>query len=89
MDKVTGIALMGQAVYGLIDNGLWGVRIVAGIVTGIRYTEDKPVYEISFGKSSYWTQTVTQDVAEIPTLMGVAPLERIAETHGLKIKYEH
>jgi len=32
---------MGLPKYGVIDSGLFGFRIIAGMVTGIRYTEDK------------------------------------------------
>ena len=40
---------IGKAKYGIIENGIFGTRIISGIVTGVRYTEDKPIYEISFG----------------------------------------
>ncbi len=79
---------MGKPVYGLINSGIFGAQIVAGIVTGIRFTEDKPVYEISFGKNSWWSETITDNQAEIPMLLNLAPLARVKETHGLKIKFE-
>ena len=31
---------IGKPRYGIIENGIFGTRIVAGIVTGKRYTED-------------------------------------------------
>lgn len=79
---------MGKPVYGLVDTGIFGAKIVAGIVTGIRFTEDNPVYEISFGKNSWWTNIITDNQAEIPMLLNLAPLTRVKETHGLKIKFE-
>jgi len=78
---------IGQPRYGLIDSGLFGVKIVSGIVTGIKYTEDKPVYEISFGNNKWWTSEITNNVEEIGKMFNLASLERIKETHGLKIKY--
>ncbi len=41
---------IGKPKYGILENGIFGTRIVSGIVTGVRFTEDKPVYELSFGK---------------------------------------
>lgn len=79
---------IGKPMYGIIDNGLWGAKIISGIVTGKRFTEDKPVYEISFGKNSWWTSEITDDPQEILKHLKLADLERIKETHGLKIKFE-
>lgn len=80
--------LLQKPVYGLIDNGIFGVRIISGIVTGIRYTEDKPVYEISFGKNTWWTNEVTESVEDLLKMINIAPLERVKDTHGLKIKFD-
>jgi hypothetical protein len=79
---------MGQARYGIIENGIFGTRIVSGIVTGIRYTEDKPVYELSFGKDKWWTSQIAENINDIFKELNLASLERIKETHGLRIKYE-
>ena len=81
--------IFGKPKYGLIDSGIFGVRIVSGIVTGIRYTEDKPVYELSFGKDKWWTSEITDNIEDIPKMLKLVSLERVKETHGLKIKYEH
>lgn len=78
---------MGKPMYGLINSGIFGVQIISGIVTGVRFTEDKPLYELSFGKSSWWTSEITDDQKNIPTMLKLAPLSRVSETHGLKIKY--
>ena len=78
---------IGKAKYGIIDSGLFGVRIVSGIVTGIRYTEDKPVYELSFGKDKWWTSEITDDKSALLTMLKLASLDRVKETYGLKIKY--
>jgi hypothetical protein len=78
---------IGQPRYGLIDNGVFGTRIVAGIVTGIRYTEDKPIYTISFGKDLWQTTAIADSVDNLTLLLNLASLERIKETYALKIKY--
>lgn len=78
---------IGKPRYGIIDSGLFGIRIVSGIVTGIRYTEDKPVYEISFGKNKYWASDITEKPEDLIKFFNLASPERIKETHGLSIKY--
>lgn len=40
------IETIGKARYAIIENGIFGTRIVSGIITGVRYTEGNPVYEI-------------------------------------------
>lgn len=88
-NNVKGLELMKKPVYGIVDNGLFGLRIVSGIVTGIRYTEDKPVFEVSFGKDRWWISSVAQSKEELIGMFDLAPLERVNETHGLKIKYDY
>jgi len=80
---------IGKPKYGIIGSGLFGVQIVSGIVTGIKYTEDKPVYEISFGKNSWSTSEIADSPEDIFKALKLASLERIAETHELKIKFGH
>lgn len=80
---------IGKPKYGLIDSGVFGVKIVAGIVTGLSFTEDNPVYELSFGKNKWRTSEIADSPEELLKLMKLASLERIRETHGLKIKYEY
>lgn len=74
--------------YGIVDSGLFGARIVAGIVTGVRYTEDLPIYEISFGSTKVNTSKIADSPEEIFKMLNLASLERIKETHGLKIKFK-
>ena len=77
----------GKPKYGIVENGIFGTRIVSGIVTGVRFTEDKPLYELSFGKDKVWTSDITDNVDDLPKMLKLVSLERIKETHGLKIKY--
>ena len=79
---------IGKPKYGIIDSGLFGVRIVSGIVTGVRYTNDKPVYELSFGNNSWQTSEIMDNQEDVFKALKLASLERISETHGLKIKFE-
>lgn len=78
---------IGMPKYGIIENGIFETRIVSGIVTGIRYTEDKPVYELSFGKDKWWTSEITDNIEDILKVLNLVSLDRVKETYGLKIKY--
>jgi len=79
---------IGKPRYGIIDNGLFGTKIVSGIVTGVRYTEDKPMYELSFGKDKWWAADITDDTDHLIKMMNLTTLDRVNETHNLKIKYK-
>ena len=79
---------IGKPKYGIVDSGLFGVRIISGIVTGIRYTENKQVYELSFGKDKWWTSEIADTPEDIFKVLKLASLDRIKQTHGLQIKYQ-
>ncbi len=79
---------MGKPRYGIVENGIFGTKIIAGMVTGIRYTEDKPIYELSFGKNKWWTAEITDDIEHIFKSLNLSSLDRISKTHELKIKYQ-
>ena len=78
---------IGMPKYGIIENGIFETRIVSGIVTGVRFTEDKPIYELSFGKDKWWTSEITDNIEDILKVLNLVSLNRVKETHGLKIKY--
>ena len=63
---------IGKPKYGIINNGVFGVNIVSGIVTGIRYTEGKPLYEISFGKNKWWTDELCETPTDIFKALNLA-----------------
>ncbi len=80
---------LGKPRYGIVESSLFGVRIVSGIVTGIRFTENKPMYEISFGKNIWWSSEITDNMEDIGKMLNLASIERIKETHGLKVKFDY
>ena len=45
------------------------------------------MYELSFGKNSWWTSEIAETPEELFKAFKLPSLERIQETHGLKIKF--
>lgn len=77
-----------KAVYGLLDNSIYGFRVVSGIVTGVSYSEDSPPkYEITYGKNKVWTQNIAESKEELIKLFNLTDLERVKTTHNLILKY--
>lgn len=79
---------MNLPMYGVIKNGIFGYQIVSGIITGIRYTEEDPVYEISYGSNKWWVSKIADNKEDLFELLNIASLSKIKATHGLKIKFE-
>lgn len=80
--------IIGKAKHAVIDRNIFGCRIVSGIVTGVRFTEDKPLYCISMGRDSWWTEYIFDNLHDLVDSLDIVSLDRVMETHGLKIKYE-
>ena len=78
---------VGKASYGIFDNGIFGARIVAGIITGVRLTDDKPIYEITHEKNSWWVTDITDNRAQLLDMLKVAQLDAIQKTAKVKLKY--
>lgn len=78
---------IGKPAYGIVDNGIFGARIVAGIITGIRLNEDKPLYEISFDKNSWWVKDITDNREELLNMLKIAELDTIRNSANIKLKY--
>jgi len=57
-------------------------------VTGVKYTEDKPLYEISFRKDKWWTNEISENTEDLFKLLKLVSLDRVKETHVLKIRFE-
>lgn len=79
---------MGSAVYALLDHGVFSTEIISGILTGVRLTEDQPVYEISFGKNKWWAKDIFEDKESLVEALKIPDLARVKQTHDLKIKFD-
>lgn len=82
------VKLMSMPVYGVVDRGIFGVRVVTGIITGVQFTENLPLYKIEYKDGSVWTDKVTTDVNELLQLMQVTPLDSITKLLPLKTNYK-
>lgn len=78
---------IGKPAYALVDMGVFSKTIISGIVTGVQYTEDEPLYTIAFGKNTWKTDTLFDDQESLVKALNIPTLERVSETHNLKIKY--
>ena len=78
---------IGKPKYGIIDTGVFGIRIIMGIVTGVQYTEDKPIYEISYGKDKWETTEITDDINVVISSLKLVSLDKIKQSHGLNVKF--
>lgn len=72
----------------MLENGIYGVKIVTGIVTGIKFTEDKPIYELSNGKDKWQTSEITDNLEDVFKALKIVSLEKLKETVKLKIKFD-
>lgn len=78
---------IGKPKYGVIENTIFSTRVVAGIVTGVRYTDSEPLYELSFGNDKWWTSIIVDTVEEVIRHLNLPDLERVKQSHNLKIKF--
>jgi hypothetical protein len=78
--------LIGKPTYGFINNGLYGKTIISGVITGVRFTEEEPVYEVSFGNNKWWVTEITDHITA--EHLNLPTLEKVKTTHGLKTRFE-
>lgn len=77
-----------KVVYGITENSPFGLRIIAGVVTGVSYTEEhSPRHEITFGKNRVWVNKIAESKAELIELLGLAELTKVASVHAMTLKY--
>lgn len=82
------IELMNKPIYGVVDRGIFGVRVVTGIITGVQFTDNLPLYKIEYKDGSVWTDKVTDNVEKLLELMSVIPLKNIPNLLVLKTKFK-
>ena len=78
-----------KAVYGITENSPFGLRIIAGIVTGVSYTEEhSPRYEITFGKNRVWVNKIAESKTALVELLQLPDLQKVAKENPLTLKKE-
>lgn len=81
MDKIK------KTVYAIVDSGVFGMRIVSGIVTGIQFTEGKPRYSVVFGANQWWTTKIAEDKEELLELLELPKLDEVRKKNDAQIKF--
>lgn len=77
---------MDKPIYAVVDAGVFGARIIAGIIIGIQFTNKKPVYCIGFGKNSVWTSNIAHNKEELLGLLEIPDLDKVAAA-GVEVKF--
>lgn len=67
----------GTPVYGIIKNGIFGMRIVAGKVVGIEFTNGDTNYCINSSDGSRWTTNVALNKDELLEKLNLPDLNKI------------
>lgn len=78
---------IGEVRYGIIDRGIFGLRFIVGLVTGVQYTKNDPIYKIEFEDNSYWTDKIADSEVKLIELMAIPTIEFISERHNIKVKF--
>ena len=76
MDLTT---IIGKPVHALDNKGVFGLRIISGIIIGIQFTHNKPKYCIGFGDNSVWVNNVAETKDELIELLNLPNLTDVKE----------
>jgi hypothetical protein len=76
-----------KPLYGLVDRGVFGVRIISGIVIGVQYTAKEPLYCIATENSSVWTSVVADDIDGLVKLLNIPSPKEILAKSKLNINF--
>lgn len=69
--------LFGTPVYAVANRGIFGFRVSTGIITGIRFTNNKPEFYVASNKESGWYTEITTDKNEILEMIEVPDLIQV------------
>lgn len=69
----------GTLVHSIVDKGIFGLRVISGIVIGIEYTNKTPKYCIGFGDNSVWVNKVATNDKELLEMLKLSDLEKVKE----------
>jgi hypothetical protein len=69
--------IFGTAVYAVVNRGVFGFRVHAGIITGIRFTAGKPEFYVASAKESHWATEITTDRAEVLDMIEIPDLTKM------------
>jgi hypothetical protein len=70
--------IFGLSVYAVANRGVFGFRVHAGVITGLRFTKGKPEFYVESSKESHWVTIVTTSRIEVLELIEVPDLTKMA-----------
>ncbi len=78
---------IGQIRYAVIGNGVFGKRVVYGLVTGIRFTDSDPIYSLQYQKNRWEVKRLYSDRLEMLNALEIPYEDTIGRDHGLDINF--
>lgn len=74
MDLTT---IIGKPVHSVVKTGIFGLKIVSGVVIGIEFTHNKPKYCIGFGNNSVWVNNIAESKEVLIELLNLPNLDEV------------
>lgn len=73
-------SIIGKPVHAIDNKGVFGLRIISGVIVGIEFTFNKPKYCVGFGNNSVWVNAVAETEEELIALLKLPKLDNIKES---------
>jgi len=77
--------LWGLPVYSVVDKGIFGLRVISGIIVGIQFTHTNPLYCIGFGDNSVWVSKIAKSKEEFLEMFELPNLDNV-KSNGANIQ---
>jgi len=79
--------IIGTPVHAIDNKGIFGLRIISGVIVGIQFTHNKPKYCVGFGDSSVWVNNVAENEEDLLKLLKLPKLDEVKKkgaNHNIK-----
>jgi len=67
--------IIGTPVHSAVKSGIFGLKIISGVIIGIEFTHNKPKYCIGFGDNSVWVYNIAESKEELIELLKLPDLD--------------
>lgn len=78
MNEPITILEYGTPVYSVIETGIFGLRVICGVIIGVQLTNNEPRYCIGYEKNSYWVNKVALNKDDLLNMLQVPNLSDVA-----------